>query len=207
MISLRDRYEPLLRRPYSIYNLYDPAAAPATLQFLYKIYGRGTALMAAARPGDLLSCLFPLGRGFQPAPEDGRLILVAGGAGVASLHPLAAAQVRDGHSPLLLFGGRDKAEVAAAQTTRALGIETLVATDDPHLLVLSGLHDSQVQYWEPTKWVARQRTLRTDSNRLLLKTATEAGHGGPSGRYRQYHETALIYAFLLDLVDGAGSSP
>ena len=70
----------------------------------------------------------------------------------------------------------------------------------PHLLVMTGLHDSQVQYWEPAKWVARRRALQPDdSRRLLLKTNMDAGHGGASGRFRQYRETALQYAFLLDL--------
>lgn len=69
----------------------------------------------------------------------------------------------------------------------------------PHMLVTSGLHDSQVQYWEPTKWVAKLRALKTDDRRLLLKTNMEAGHSGLSGRFQRYKETAFIYAFLLDL--------
>ncbi len=69
----------------------------------------------------------------------------------------------------------------------------------PNLLVTTSLHDSQVQYWEPAKWVARLRAMKTDSNRLLLKTEMEAGHGGVSGRYKQYREMAFLYAFLLDL--------
>ena len=70
----------------------------------------------------------------------------------------------------------------------------------PHLLVMTGLHDSQVQYWEPAKWVARRRALQPDDGRrLLLKTNMDAGHGGASGRFRQYREIALQYAFLLDL--------
>lgn len=69
----------------------------------------------------------------------------------------------------------------------------------PHILVMTGLHDSQVQYWEPAKWVAKRRSMITDKRRLLLKTNMEAGHGGPSGRYRQYRELALQYTFLLDL--------
>jgi oligopeptidase B len=69
----------------------------------------------------------------------------------------------------------------------------------PHLLVTSGLHDSQVQFWEPTKWVAKLRALKTDNRRLLLKTNMEAGHSGASGRFKRYEETAMIYAFLLDL--------
>lgn len=69
----------------------------------------------------------------------------------------------------------------------------------PHLLVTTGLHDSQVQYWEPAKWVARLRARKTDGNRLLLKTNMGAGHGGASGRYQRYRETAFVYAFLIDL--------
>ena len=72
----------------------------------------------------------------------------------------------------------------------------------PHLLVMAGLHDSQVQYWEPAKWVARRRALQPDdTRRLLLKTNMDAGHGGASGRFRQYREIALQYAFLLTLAD------
>lgn len=73
------------------------------------------------------------------------------------------------------------------------------AKDYPHLLVTTGLHDSQVQYWEPAKWVAKLRATKTDDNRLLLKTNMEAGHGGASGRFQRYRETAFNYAFLLDL--------
>ncbi|MDH5585781.1 MAG: S9 family peptidase [Nitrospirota bacterium] len=69
----------------------------------------------------------------------------------------------------------------------------------PHVLVTAGLHDSQVQYWEPAKWVAKLRAHKTDNNRLLLKTNMDAGHGGASGRFKRYEETAMVYAFLLDL--------
>jgi oligopeptidase B len=68
-----------------------------------------------------------------------------------------------------------------------------------NLLVTTGLHDSQVQYWEPAKWVAKLRALKTDDALLLLHTNIEAGHGGASGRFRRYRETALNYAFFLDL--------
>ena len=73
--------------------------------------------------------------------------------------------------------------------------------DYPHLLVTSGLHDSQVQYWEPTKWVAKLRELKTDDRRLLLHTNMDAGHGGASGRFKALKETALEYAFILDLAE------
>ncbi len=70
----------------------------------------------------------------------------------------------------------------------------------PAMLITGGLHDSQVQYWEPAKWAARLRELKTDKTRLLLKTNMEAGHGGASGRFRRHRETAFSYLFLLDLV-------
>ena len=77
--------------------------------------------------------------------------------------------------------------------------DNVEAKDYPNMLVTTGLHDSQVQYWEPAKWVARLRAKKTDQNRLLLKTNMDAGHGGASGRYERYRETALDYAFMLDL--------
>lgn len=69
----------------------------------------------------------------------------------------------------------------------------------PHILITTGLHDSQVQYWEPAKWVAKLRTYKTDTNQLLFKTNMKAGHGGASGRYEALREDAEEYAFLLDL--------
>jgi oligopeptidase B len=71
--------------------------------------------------------------------------------------------------------------------------------DYPNLLITTGLHDSQVQYWEPAKWIAKLRTLKKDNNILLLKTNMEAGHAGASGRFEALKEDALEYAFLLDL--------
>ncbi len=67
----------------------------------------------------------------------------------------------------------------------------------PNLLVTSGLHDSQVQYWEPAKWVAKLRTLKTDNNVLLFKTNMEAGHGGASGRFSALKEVAFEYNFIF----------
>ena len=69
----------------------------------------------------------------------------------------------------------------------------------PNMLVTTGLFDSQVQYWEPAKWVAKLRDKKTDNNLLLLETNMGAGHGGASGRFERYREIALEYAFLLKL--------
>ena len=70
----------------------------------------------------------------------------------------------------------------------------------PAMLVTTGLYDSQVQYFEPAKWVARLRELKTDDNILLLKVNMEAGHGGASGRFQRFRETSLVYAFLFNQV-------
>ena len=75
--------------------------------------------------------------------------------------------------------------------------------DYPNLLVLAGLNDPRVSYWEPAKWVARLRALKTDDNTLALKTRLDSGHGGPSGRYDALREDAFVYAFALDLLTKA----
>jgi oligopeptidase B len=69
----------------------------------------------------------------------------------------------------------------------------------PNMLVTTGLHDSQVQYWEPAKWVAKLREMKTDNNKLLLRTNMETGHGGTTGRFKVYKEIAQEYAFMVDL--------
>tara|TARA_B100000676_G_scaffold40914_1_gene38869 strand:+ start:6054 stop:8141 length:2088 start_codon:yes stop_codon:yes gene_type:complete len=71
--------------------------------------------------------------------------------------------------------------------------------DYPNMLVTAGYFDSQVQYWEPVKWVAKLREYKTGENELYLYTNMDAGHGGKSGRFRRYKELALNYAFLIDL--------
>ncbi len=80
--------------------------------------------------------------------------------------------------------------------------DNVEAKDYPNLLVTTGLHDSQVQFWEPAKWVAKLRATKTDDDVLLLKTNMEAGHGGTTGRFESQRETAFVYAFLLDLAKG-----
>ena len=77
--------------------------------------------------------------------------------------------------------------------------DNIEAKGYPAMLVTTGLHDSQVQYWEPAKWVAKLREMKTDDNNLVLYIDMDVGHGGASGRFKRYKETALEYAFLLDL--------
>ena len=77
--------------------------------------------------------------------------------------------------------------------------DNVVAQKYPNMLITTGLHDSQVQYWEPAKWVAKLRTLKVDNNLLLLNTDMDAGHGGASGRFEALKEVAKEFSFLLDL--------
>jgi oligopeptidase B len=70
----------------------------------------------------------------------------------------------------------------------------------PNILVTTGLHDSQVQYFEPAKWVAKLREMKTDNNTLMLKTDMSAGHGGKSGRFDALKDVAFVYAFMFDLI-------
>jgi oligopeptidase B len=79
--------------------------------------------------------------------------------------------------------------------------DNVTAQDYPNMLITTGLHDSQVQYWEPAKWVAKLRDTKTDSNLLLLHTEMTAGHGGASGRFESLKEIAMEYAFLLMLAE------
>lgn len=77
--------------------------------------------------------------------------------------------------------------------------DNVVKQEYPNMLVITGLHDSQVQYWEPAKWVAKLRDTKTDENLLLFDINMDAGHGGASGRFESLKEVAKEYAFLLDL--------
>jgi oligopeptidase B len=78
--------------------------------------------------------------------------------------------------------------------------DNLKAQDYPHLLVLTSFADSQVQYFEPAKWVAKLRDLKTDNNTLLLKTNMSGSHGGSSGRFERLRERALEYAWMLGIL-------
>jgi oligopeptidase B len=77
--------------------------------------------------------------------------------------------------------------------------DNVTAQKYPHMLVTTGLFDSQVQYWEPAKWVAKLRDMKTDDNLLLFHCNMDAGHGGASGRFERYREVALEYAFMFML--------
>ena len=77
--------------------------------------------------------------------------------------------------------------------------DNVVATDYPHMLITGGLNDPRVTYWEPTKWIAKLREMRTNDNLLILDMKMGAGHGGASGRFEHLKETALEWAFVLKI--------
>ena len=75
--------------------------------------------------------------------------------------------------------------------------DQITVQDYPNILVTTGLHDSQVQYWEPAKWVAKLRDHKTDKNMLIMKINMQAGHSGKTGRFQYLEDAALEYGFLL----------
>jgi oligopeptidase B len=81
--------------------------------------------------------------------------------------------------------------------------DNVEAQEYPALLVTAGLNDPRVSYWEPAKWVAKLRVTKTDDRTLLLKTEMGAGHGGPSGRYDEWRDEAMVLAFLITELTGA----
>ncbi len=83
--------------------------------------------------------------------------------------------------------------------------DNITAQDYPDMLVTAGLNDSRVKYWEPAKWTAKLRSLKTDQNLLILKTNLDAGHSGASGRYESLRELAFEYAFILNRLVGIES--
>jgi oligopeptidase B len=80
-------------------------------------------------------------------------------------------------------------------------IDNICAQKYPNILVTTGLHDSQVQYFEPMKWVAKMREFKTDDNLLVFKTDMDAGHGGASGRFKSLHDKALEMSFFISLLN------
>ena len=95
-------------------------------------------------------------------------------------------------------------EPEAFETIRSYSpYDNLAAVEYPHMLVTAGLNDPRVQYWEPAKWVAKLRLLKTDDRRQLLRTNMDSGHGGASGRYDALREEAFKMAFLIDVLEAS----
>ncbi|MFP8878936.1 MAG: dihydroorotate dehydrogenase electron transfer subunit [Myxococcota bacterium] len=122
------RTDPLLPRPMALYRDFQTAGGPG-VEILYKVAGRGTSLLAEALPGQEVSIVAPLGRAFpRPAPAE-RVLIVAGGTGIASVFDLAA-QLGSSHRPTVLLGARTEGDLMAVEDFESLGIALQIATDD-----------------------------------------------------------------------------
>jgi dihydroorotate dehydrogenase electron transfer subunit len=175
------RFDPLLPRPMAVFR-----REGAALEILYKVSGRGTALLAAARPGDAVRVVGPLGRGF-PLPAAGeRALLVGGGTGIASLFDLAARARREAEVVVLL-GARSAAELMALEEFRALGVELRLASDDGSAgrrgLVTELLEEAlaegpaRVYACGPTPMMRRAAALAGDACVLSLENRMACGYG------------------------------
>ncbi len=138
MVRVNGAIDPLLRRPFGIYDLgtfatpYTDCGHQTFLEILYKVVGKGTAMLADLHQGDHLDILAPLGKGFVTGPATEDKVLVGGGVGLAPLYLLAKELVKS--SRVRLFaGGRTKEDVLCITEFERLGVETYVATDDGSL--------------------------------------------------------------------------
>jgi dihydroorotate dehydrogenase electron transfer subunit len=135
MVRVNPAIDPLLRRPFGLFDLgsfdteYTDCGRQTFLEILYKVVGKGTAMLSSLHQGDHLDILGPLGKGFTAGDPSGEKILVGGGVGLAPLYYLARQLVRE--SKVELFaGGRNKEDVLCITEFERLGVETYVATDD-----------------------------------------------------------------------------
>jgi dihydroorotate dehydrogenase electron transfer subunit len=130
------RRDPLLPRPMAIFRDLGPHAVDGkatdeqAVELLYRIVGRGTTLLAETLPGQFISLVGPLGRGFPIEVGPGLAILVGGGSGIASLYELAQSLIRKGRPVLVILGARSKPDLLARSDFGALDIELLCTTED-----------------------------------------------------------------------------
>ena len=126
------RHDPLLPRPMAVYRdlSREAGSAEPAIEILYRVVGRGTALLADARPGDRMALVGPLGRGFPVSEEGGPALLVGGGTGIASLYELARALRAVGRPVAVLLGARVADELIGRRDFEALDVELVLATED-----------------------------------------------------------------------------
>lgn len=135
MVKVRDAIDPLLRRPFGIYDVGRfsseiPGGSPQTyLEILYKVVGKGTGMLSGLHHGDHLDILAPLGKGFDLGGEKEEKILVGGGVGLAPLYYLAK-ELAKGSKVRLFVGGRNRDDILCITEFERLGVETYVSTDD-----------------------------------------------------------------------------
>ena len=133
MVKIGSGFAPLLRRPFSIHRLIEVGDGGTGIELLYKMVGPTTDQMGGLRPGDTLSLLGPLGRGFSFPPEPSRAAMVGGGIGIAPLVFLASGLIADGHAPdslRVFLGGRSAADLLCADDFTGMGLGVSTTTDD-----------------------------------------------------------------------------
>jgi len=133
MVKIDSGFAPLLRRPFSIHRLIDPGDGAAGIELLYKMVGPTTDQMGGLRPGDTLSLLGPLGRGFTVPSKPARTALVGGGIGIAPLVYLASGLTEGGQAPgsiRVFLGGRSAADLLCIDDFSQLGLQVSTTTDD-----------------------------------------------------------------------------
>jgi len=130
------RWDPLLPRPMAVFRDLGPdrvggeATDERQVELLYRVVGRGTTLLAETLPGQFISVVGPLGRGFPIEEGGGLAILAGGGSGIASLYELAQALIRQGREVLVILGGRSRLDLLARSDFAALDVELLCTTED-----------------------------------------------------------------------------
>lgn len=130
------RWDPLLPRPMAVYRELGPidldgnSTAAHQVELLYRVVGRGTTLLAEAIPGQRISVVGPLGRGFPIESEPALAVLVGGGSGIASLYALAEVLIRRGRQVLVILGARSRADLLARSDFAALDVELVCTTED-----------------------------------------------------------------------------
>jgi dihydroorotate dehydrogenase electron transfer subunit len=154
MVRVRDSFDPLLRRPFAIHRLY-PNDPPGSLEILYKVVGKGTRILTTMLPGDSVNLLGPLGRGFRFPKDNGFVLLVAGGIGIAPLPYLAETLAASNHKgPFVLwFGGKTSGDLVCVQHFKDLGFAVEMVTEDGSI----GRKGLVTEHLEP--WLIQQDEL------------------------------------------------
>jgi dihydroorotate dehydrogenase electron transfer subunit len=147
MVRIQDRLDPLLRRPFAVHRLF-PNAPPGSFEMLYKVVGRGTQLLTTMGGGDSVNLLGPLGRGFRLPREQGFVLMVAGGIGIAPLPYLAETLVATGYKgPFVLwFGGKTSADLVCVKHFEDLDFAVHLVTEDGSQ-GRKGLVTSHLEQW------------------------------------------------------------
>ena len=131
MVQVSDNISPLLRRPFGVFNT--GTDEQPWFEMLYKVVGKGTALLASHHTGEIIDVLGPLGTGFDQGSDDEEKLIVGGGIGLAPLYPLCK-ELTQKKSPVRLFvGGRTQADILCLEDFKALGVDCHVATEDGSL--------------------------------------------------------------------------